>query len=402
MPQSLPSDQVLPSITTSQFLAMYPSADALSTMGMDSTMTASTALPSFLAAPNTSGGSQATITGLSGIVSPSSAQLHQLIRAYGLLSPSGFGRAVCKRGHSISPISDLLIDPLSGMIRQSPIQMVAMETPQPGAVPIQMAYGSAVAPSGAAGTPMVSGGVVPVQPHATEMPSNPVFSQHQQDTGHLPNGMEAIPQTTAMVTESYGASVDRTSHYQVPAGTAGQMHHQASGHPLVMNNISVNVQTTMSGDIQPHQHALYDLNQQEQVGQHQAGAMLGMHTGQEYASSGVHQVNMGQACTVPGCTSCVHFAGNGVMPPKQEEIIEMQVCRWSNCQMQFADQEELVQHIEKLHIDQRHSDDFICMWNGCSRQQKPFNARYKLLIHMRVHSGEKPNKCTVSTEFFFV
>jgi len=41
------------------------------------------------------------------------------------------------------------------------------------------------------------------------------------------------------------------------------------------------------------------------------------------------------------------------------------------------------------------AEEFVCYWSGCSRQRRPFNARYKLLIHMRVHSGEKPHKCTV-------
>ncbi|KAM6169353.1 zinc finger protein GLIS3 [Rhynchocyon petersi] len=69
-------------------------------------------------------------------------------------------------------------------------------------------------------------------------------------------------------------------------------------------------------------------------------------------------------------------------------------CHWIDCSALYEQQEELVRHIEKVHIDQRKGEDFTCFWAGCPRRYKPFNARYKLLIHMRVHSGEKPNKCT--------
>lgn len=80
---------------------------------------------------------------------------------------------------------------------------------------------------------------------------------------------------------------------------------------------------------------------------------------------------------------------------KQVREIVLQ-CMWENCYRIFDDQSSLVSHIEKTHVDVKKIDGFSCHWLHCMRNKKPFNARYKLLIHMRVHSGEKPNKCVVS------
>lgn len=87
---------------------------------------------------------------------------------------------------------------------------------------------------------------------------------------------------------------------------------------------------------------------------------------------------------------------NSSLSNQPKEEIESYLCQWEGCSRTFDEQEDLVQHIESKHIEKGKMDDFTCLWRSCIRNRKPFNARYKLIIHMRIHSGEKPNKCTVS------
>ncbi|XP_057340529.1 zinc finger protein GLI1-like [Microplitis mediator] len=68
-------------------------------------------------------------------------------------------------------------------------------------------------------------------------------------------------------------------------------------------------------------------------------------------------------------------------------------CRWLNCGRWFASLEQLAGHVGRLHSAPGVRGLFYCGWEGCPRGERGFNARYKMLVHVRTHTNEKPHHC---------
>ncbi|CAI5652532.1 zic family member 6 [Oreochromis niloticus] len=94
--------------------------------------------------------------------------------------------------------------------------------------------------------------------------------------------------------------------------------------------------------------------------------------------------------------------GDAFLRCSKQTVKHELVCKWSDgqegagklpCSRAFGTMYELVTHVTVEHVGGPEHSEYVCHWENCVRDRKPFKAKYKLVNHVRVHTGEKPFPC---------
>lgn len=56
--------------------------------------------------------------------------------------------------------------------------------------------------------------------------------------------------------------------------------------------------------------------------------------------------------------------------------------------------EHLASHVAQSHAAPSSAGLYFCQWENCGRKDRGFNARYKMIVHVRTHTKQKPHVCS--------
>ncbi|WAR24126.1 GLIS3-like protein [Mya arenaria] len=286
-----------------------------------------------------------------------------------------------KRAHSLSPIGDGM--DFTKLIRASPtslacINSAAVNAGAPPQVPQNMAncghFGHLIARSPQSGS--ANSGhrmgfsqlksepgfeVSDIQDYFQDIVSNQMV-MHQNEVPYWEQ--KAYADIQQFGRPQFSLPPENTVQ---PPGVNGNM--SGYSHNMNVNNMSQNLNLmNMNDGMRPPPS--YD----QAINQHPAGMINGQQqfSAMQPQANNMNLNNMNNLNNLNNNLSTMHMNNESefIEDEADENGEKQHTCRWVDCNVIFKEQEELVRHLEKSHIDQRKGEDFTCYWASCQRQEK--------------------------------